>query len=173
MATGWLLISVAMQIQAEDHVRTAFEFYQKAVEASKTGDLKTAEAAFLRAIAIEPTYMEAYRQLAGIYVDTKRPEQAGFILTRLLQMEPDWIPERLQLAQLLAEAGEWPRALGQYNIALRLAPDNSAAACGFAEAAWKNGMKDRALAVAMRTAGRDARCRALIQRIEGQGQKAR
>jgi predicted Zn-dependent protease len=98
----------------------------------------------LRAIDIEPTYVEAFRGLIEVYRAAGRSTECAQMLTRLLQIEPNSAADRVALAALLMERREWMRALAQYTAAVRIDPRNADALYGFARAAEESGMADRA-----------------------------
>src|SRR5260370_24925533 len=74
-----------------------------------------------------------------------RPVEAGAILTRLLQIEPNSSRDRIRLGNLLLDQRQWARALAQFALALRIDPRSADGLLGFAKAAGRKGMTDRAL----------------------------
>jgi tetratricopeptide (TPR) repeat protein len=125
---------------AEEHIQAARQAYDSGLVAIADGRWSDAEKLFLKAMDIEPTYSDAYRSLIDVCIRTSRPTDAGAILTRLLQIEPNSVGDRTRLGRLLIEGREWNRALAQFSIARRLAPDDPDALYGFALAASKSGM---------------------------------
>lgn len=130
--------------KTESHIQAAGQALREGNEAMRAQDWQRAEQSYLRAIDIEPTFLEAYRALEELYSRTSRPMDLGAVLTRLLQIEPDSLPERLRLAQLLINSSEWNRALAQLSLALRMAPHNADCLYWFGYAAMHTDMKDRA-----------------------------
>lgn len=125
---------------AGEHIKSAKQAFESGTRAMAGGNWAVAEKAFLKAIDIEPTYIHAYRSLVDVYAWTNRQTEAGAMLTRLLQIEPNSVEDRIRLGRLLIEGQEWSRALAQFSIARKLAPWNADALYGFALAASKSGM---------------------------------
>lgn len=134
------------------HIKNALAAYQKAQAAIQTHDWPTAEKECLRAIDIEPTFSEAYRLIIDLYLSTSRPAEAGLMLTRLLQFEPDSVSDRIRLGRLLLDQQQWARALAQFSLAMKKKPGDPEALYGFAYAADRNGMPEHALEAAARGA---------------------
>jgi len=67
------------------------------------------------------------------------------MLTRLLQIEPKSMNERLQLGRLLLDQQQWSRAFAQFAIAMKIDSRNTDAVYWFAYAADQNGMRQTAL----------------------------
>jgi tetratricopeptide (TPR) repeat protein len=133
-------IALVLALLASEHIRSAEQAFRSGKTAIAERNWHVAEKSFLKAIDIEPTYLDAYRSLVDVYMETNRPTEAGAILTRLLQIEPNSVDYRLRLGRLLISGQQWARALAQFSIARRLAPQNPDALYGFALAASKNGM---------------------------------
>jgi tetratricopeptide (TPR) repeat protein len=126
----------------------------------------------LQAIDIEPTYTQAYTSLVDLYLATERPVEAGAILTRLLQIEPNSSRDRIRLGKLLLDQRQWARALAQFSLARRIDPRSADGLLGFAQAADHNGISDRALEAAQRGAREfpnDPRFAALAAEIRARG----
>ena len=62
----------------------------------------------------------------------------------MLEIEPELIRYRLLLGQILSEENQTERALAQFSFVLKSAPLNAEALLGFAKAAKRMGMDDRA-----------------------------
>ncbi len=99
---------------------------------------------FEKAIQIEPTFLDAYKELIAARVALRDGLATAAVITRLLEIEPDLILYRVQLGQILLDEKQWDRALAQFSIALREDPLNADALFGFANAAQQLGMQDRA-----------------------------
>ncbi len=142
-----IVLYVALFSAAEQpapHVKAAEAAYKKGEASRSLLNWSSAEASYLRAIDIEPTYIEAYRGLIAVYRATSRTAECAQILTRLLQIQPDSVGDRLVLGGILMDGREWMRALAQFTEAVRLDPQNADALYWFARAAEESGMTDRA-----------------------------
>lgn len=162
---------LVLALLAGEHIHSAENAFRIGIRAAETGDTRKAEKSFLQAIDIEPTFVDAYRRLIDLYRQRGQSTEAGAMLTRLLQIEPNSAPDRIRLGQLLLERGEWSRALAQFSAAQRTAPESSDALYGFACAAEKYGMLARARDAAERGAARfknDPRFAQLLERLKQQ-----
>jgi tetratricopeptide (TPR) repeat protein len=129
----------------EPHIKAAAVALRDGQAAAKEQDWPRGENLFLRAIDIEPTFAEAYRSLIDMYLTSGRPLEAGATLTRLLQIEPRSVEDRLRLGKLLLDQRQWARALAQFSIVLKMDPHSADGLFGFAQSADGHGMTDRAL----------------------------
>jgi tetratricopeptide (TPR) repeat protein len=129
----------------EPHIKAAAVALRDGQAAAKEQDWPRGENLLLRAIDIEPTFTEAYRSLIDLYLNSGRPLEAGAILTRLLQIEPQSVADRLRLGKLLLDQRQWARALAQFSTVLRIDPHSADGLFGFAQSADACGMTDRAL----------------------------
>ena len=129
---------------AEAHIRAALEAYQSAETAAKQDRHQEAIELFSRTLQIEPTYLEAYDGLIGQEIVLGRRADAAVVLTKALEIEPSAIRYRLRLGQILLEQKETERALAQFSLALETDSSNADALAGFAAAATRLGMTDRA-----------------------------
>lgn len=142
-----LLVSAAGASHPAPHIQAAAAAYTAAAAALKQGSYHPAIEHFQKAIAIEPTYLDAYEGLIAAYELSKKRTEMARTITEFLQIEPDSLPYRLKLAAYLDAAGDQQRALAQYSLALETDPKNAGALAGFAAAAEKAGMADRAAKV--------------------------
>lgn len=143
----WCVASSMASGQAPVHIKAAEAAFKRAEAARTAHDWSTAEKQYLIAIDIEPTMMKAYRSLVELYFANNRSMDAGSILTRILQIEPNSLKDRVALGKILLDAGQPARALAQFGAALQIS-NNSDALYGFAESARANGMNDRAMEAA-------------------------
>ncbi len=152
MKPVWIGFVGMLALGAESvlHIAAAEQAYHAGEAAAKSGDLATAEIDLNKAIGIEPTYMEAYDALARALLGAGRREEAGRILTRLLQIDPHSTPHRLMLGDLLLLLQQPPRALAQFSLVLKVDPANADALFGFATAARAQGLEDKAVAAMAR-----------------------
>jgi tetratricopeptide (TPR) repeat protein len=145
LALVLMLTSIMAAGRPEPHIKAAAAALRDGQAAAKEQDWSRGEKLLLRAIDIEPTFTEAYRSLIDLYLTSGRPLEAGAILTRLIQIEPRSVEDRLRLGKLLLDQRQWARALAQFSIALKIDPHSADGLFGFARSADGNGMTDRAL----------------------------
>jgi tetratricopeptide (TPR) repeat protein len=148
---SWCIASCMAVGQPPVHIKAAEAAFKRAEAARATRDWSLAEKQYLVAIDIEPTMMEAYRGLVELYTANNRAMDAGAILTRILQIEPNSLKDRLSLGKILLDAGQPARALAQFGAAMQISNDSDVL-YGFAQSAKANGMNDRAMEVAARGA---------------------
>lgn len=143
---GFLLAigAVAFDQPGIPHIRAAEAAYEAGKQAQVEKQSQRAAQLFLRAIEIEPTFLEAREQLISVYLDSGRRLDAAAAITQLLEIEPDAQKYRLLLGQILLEQKQPERALAQFSLVLKREPYNADGLLGFAAAARLVGMKDRA-----------------------------
>jgi tetratricopeptide (TPR) repeat protein len=135
---------MAFSATPELHIKAAVVQYESAKAALAAKQAAQAAKLFERAIEIEPTYVQAYEGLIEACEQSGKPVETGSAITRLLEIKPDLVRYRLTLAKILVNQGDIQRALAQYSLALDTDPKNADALAGFAEAAAKLNMNDRA-----------------------------
>jgi tetratricopeptide (TPR) repeat protein len=143
----FVLLVAAMVLQAEvnqPHIRAAADAFREGQAAQATKQFEVAATFFQKAIDIEPTFMEARKDLIAVNLDAGRRLEAAKAITQFLEIEPEDTRDRVLLGQILLEQQQTERALAQFSAVLNLQPDNADALLGFAAAASKMGMQDRA-----------------------------
>ncbi len=95
------------------------------------------------------------------------------MLTRILQIEPGSVKDRMRLGRILLDGREWMRALAQYTLALQADPRNADALYGFVRAAMGNNMPDRALEAARKGVAQFPKDQRFPQIIEQMSMAAR
>ena len=141
-----LLVTAALACAAADepHIRAAASSFESGKAAVRDKQLQKAAELFRRAIEIEPTFHEARESLIQTYLDSGNSLRAAESITRFLEIWPDAPRYRLVLGRILLESQQPERALAQFSIALNGDPANAEALLGFATAAKRVGMEDRA-----------------------------
>lgn len=126
------------------HIRAA----EAACEAGKQAQIakrwQPAVGYFLKAIEIEPTFLEARQNLIAVYLDSGRRLDAAAAITQLLEIQTDAQNYRILLGQILLEQKQAEKALAQFSLVLRQDRYNVDGLLGFATAARQVGMNDRA-----------------------------
>lgn len=114
-------------------------------------ELGPAEAAFLKAIELDPTLVDAYVRLAQIYGATHRYDQALARLGEAVKIDPQSIPAHMQLGVVYESKGDIAKAQEAYEKVLKLNPRFAAAANNLAGLYSEHGGdKDKALELAQR-----------------------
>jgi tetratricopeptide (TPR) repeat protein len=114
-------------------------------------EIAPAEAAFLRAIELEPALIDSYVRLAQIYGTTQRHDQALAKLTEALKTNPQSIPVQMQLGLVYESKGDIPKAQQVYEKILALNPRFAPAANNLAGLYSEHGGdKEKALELAQR-----------------------
>jgi tetratricopeptide (TPR) repeat protein len=159
LAVVFLALSAAVLAQAGLHIREAVAAYTAGKAAEGKGRHEDAASLFRKALAIEPTYVEAHEGLIEAYLRSDRQPDAEAAMTRLLEIEPQLAKYRVLLGTLLLKDNQAQRALAQFSAALQSDADQSdadqsdadqsdadqaGALLGFASAAQQLGMNDRA-----------------------------
>ena len=141
-----LLVAAALVCAAADepHIRAAGTAFESGKAALRDNQLQKAAELFRDAIEIEPTFREAHESLILTYLDSGNSLRAAESMTRFLEIWPDAARYRLMLGRILLESQQPERALAQFSIALNGDPGNAEALLGFADAAKRAGMEDRA-----------------------------
>ena len=141
-----LLVASALVCAGADepHVKAAAAAFESGQTALRNKQLLRAAELFRGAIETEPTFREAHEKLIQTYLDSSNSLKAAESITRFLEIWPDAARYRLVLGRILLESQQPERALAQFSIALNGDPGNPEALLGFAEAANRVGMEDRA-----------------------------
>lgn len=139
-----LIVEAPGRVTAVIHIHTAKEAFDKAQSNLQNKHGNEAIEDFRLALQIEPTYMDAFAGLVEAYTLVGNKLEESATLTRLLEIEPDRPADRVKLGRLLLEQQQPQRALAQFSSALSLQPGNADALFGFATAAKKAGLEDRA-----------------------------
>jgi predicted Zn-dependent protease len=132
------------------HIRTAEAAYEAGKQAQTEKQWQRAADSLLKAIEIEPTFLDAREALIAVYLDSGQRLDAAAAITQLLEIEPGAKKYRLLLGQILLEQKQPEKALAQFSLVLKREPYDADGLLGFAAAAAQVGMKDRANA-AMQT----------------------
>lgn len=143
---GVLLVVTGLSYANTDtpHIRAAASAYQQAKAALLRKDTSAAVELLVKAIQIEPTFLDAYNQLIEARIAAGDRLEAATVITRFLEIKPEASHYRLLLAQILLVQQQWNRALAQFSIVLKDDPFNADAPFGFVTTAKRLGMQDRA-----------------------------
>jgi tetratricopeptide (TPR) repeat protein len=143
-----LLFAVVSGLMLADanapHIKAAAAAYQAGKAALLRKQPVVAAELLTKAVQIEPTFLDAYKDLIEARIASGDRLEAAAVMTRFLEIEPDASRYRLRLGQILLAEKQWNRALAQFSLVLRDDPFNADALWGFAIAAKQLGMEDRA-----------------------------
>ncbi len=101
--------------------------------------------AFSKAVKIDSTSIEAYREVGILFTRAKRPAEAAKALDKLVKYEPT-AANYQKLGEANLAARQPAEALAAYEQALKLEPTSDAAQLGLARSASLKGDNERALA---------------------------
>src|SRR5262249_30910170 len=82
-------------------------------------------AAFDKAIALKPDYVEAMNSMASSLTGFGRFEEALALSERVLALQPDYVPIHINRAQWLGELHRFDEAFTSFEQALALDPGNA------------------------------------------------
>jgi putative PEP-CTERM system TPR-repeat lipoprotein len=89
-------------------------------------DYSAAESAFREALAINPDLTAATRDLAQLYISTRRPEEARNLYNQLLVKDPNEVSALLGLADTYIAQQKWTEAINAISRARAAAPNDPA-----------------------------------------------
>jgi tetratricopeptide (TPR) repeat protein len=147
MKLSWIVIIVPALLLGQSgpsHIKTAADAYHAGEAAARAKRFPEAIDQFKKAIEIEPTFGDAFDGLIDACLGAGSRSDAAAAMTQLLEIEPHLSRYRLLLGQILLEQNQAERALAQFSFVLKIQPLNADALLGFATAARKIGMADRA-----------------------------
>lgn len=145
-----VLTALALDRPGVPHIQAAEAAYEAGKHAQLAKQWQSAAECFQKAIEIEPTFLEARKNLIVVYLDSGQRLDAAAAITQFLEIEPGVQKYRLLLGQILLEQKQPERALAQFSLVLKREPYNADGLLGFAAAARQVGMKDRADAAMQR-----------------------
>lgn len=117
------LLQRLIEINPED----AAAYNQSGIIVAETGDLENARVLIGRAIELDPTLIDAQRNLAEILLLQENYTAGVQTYIAILDQYPDNIPCLLRMAQLHEEAGNLDEAVSWSEKVLAIDPENSSA----------------------------------------------
>jgi tetratricopeptide (TPR) repeat protein len=142
-----IILAFAAFLQGEaqvPHIRAAESAYEAGKQAQSAKQWQAAETYFLKAIEIEPTFLDARKNLIAVYLDSQRNLDSAAAITQFLEIEPGAQNYRVLLGQILLQQKQPEKALAQFSLVLKRDSYNADGLLGFAAAARQVGMNDRA-----------------------------
>jgi Tfp pilus assembly protein PilF len=98
----------------------AWGHYMLGLSASKSGDTKTAMAAFDEALRLDPKHVKSLINSARLLIDQKKPEDALPRLDAALMLEPDSADVQRLFARAYQAQGKFDEAITAYERAIEL-----------------------------------------------------
>src|SRR5271165_7012403 len=90
------------------------------------GKYREAAIEFVDAIQIDPNFAEAHYQLSQTYIKLQKPQAAGQELARTVELQPQNYKARIELANLLILAHDFPQAQEHIDLLLQQRPNDPA-----------------------------------------------
>ncbi len=134
-------IARAQQAQAIARARVA---YDRGVAAAQTADLRGAIACFEEALALQPDFLEALENLAGMYCASAQFDKGIEKYNAALTLRPGDADTHFLIGRALIAVGNAPAAEDHWKEAVRLKPDHAEAHLGLAEFAEQRGDNESA-----------------------------
>lgn len=105
--------------------------YEKGLDAEKHGKLVNARKYFETAVAIYPTFADAWFQLGTVFEKDNQKDAARAAYTRTTMIDTRFLPPYLSLASMAFQAENWSEVLRLTAHILDLDPLNRAAVSGY------------------------------------------
>lgn len=94
--------------------------YMLGLSAWKTGDLKTAHAAFEQAVGLDPNHMKSYLNLSRVLIDMNRAEEALTKIDMALAIDPESNDGHRLQGRAFHELGRNEEAIAAYRRAIQI-----------------------------------------------------
>jgi serine/threonine-protein kinase len=143
------------QALALDSTVAEVQFVAALVRAWLDWDWEDAEAAFRKAIEINPNYADARAFYAGFLYVMERPEEGRAQMDRALELDPFNPMSRALNGDLLVTERRYAEAVEELEAVLRIEPRHTVAMVGLVRAYDESGDHERALAASRRLGSGD------------------
>jgi len=137
--------AAARQALALDSTLAEVQYAAALVRIWQEWDWEGGEAAFRKAIEINPNYADARLSYAGFLAQMERPDEARVQIERALELDPFNPMIRTFNGYRLFYERRYAESIEEYEAALRIEPDNPAVYFNVAGAYHQNGNYDEAL----------------------------
>jgi tetratricopeptide (TPR) repeat protein len=140
-------IEAALEIRPNDAVLHRL----RGLAARRGGDDQEAEPSFLRAIELDPRDIESYTQLAELYLEAGRTQEAVGIYERSVKTLPSASAGQMHfpLAGAYLSLGQRDRAIESYEAAIRYAPAHAQAKLALADLLAEGEQQDLGRAISL------------------------
>jgi tetratricopeptide (TPR) repeat protein len=118
-----ILIARVRSQAATDDLDRGIDFYKKGMEAN----YRKAAASFEQAVALDPTYSQAYLYLGRVENALFEDEKAAAAFEKAIAIDPDYEEARVSYGAALLDTGALDDAVRQLNAALQRKPDDGTA----------------------------------------------
>jgi tetratricopeptide (TPR) repeat protein len=148
----------SFEASVKKNPKQADAHYALALVLDKTGDRAAAEKSYKDALGLQPDMLEAAENLAALYVESGRYDDAASVAKKALEKNAKSAPLTLNYAVALGGKGDQAGSQKAFEDALRLEPNNALFHITYAQqlASWKK--RDEALdrlKLAQKAAGDD------------------
>lgn len=96
---------------------TAEDHYYAALDLTAAGEVESAAAEYEKALALDPTFLDAMHGLTRAYQDLNRLDEAIAVAQRIAQQDPEDILAHTSLSMLYQRKGMIPEAEAEANKA--------------------------------------------------------
>lgn len=128
------------------HKESAIAYFYQGITLYKQGNLKDAQAAFRKAIELDPNYAEAHANL-GLTLNQQGKLQEAIEQTRqALRIHPDLAEAQYNLGVALQAQGQLKQAIEAYKEAIRINPNHAEANYNLGVALRNQGQTSEAIA---------------------------
>jgi protein O-GlcNAc transferase len=109
--------------QSRIGMRTQTQILESAIQRQRAGDLGNAEALYGQILRTDPGHVQTLFQLGNLYQMQNRLKESITVLTRALQLRPDFAHAHNSLGVALARVGDYSAAADALEKAIGLRPD--------------------------------------------------
>ena len=117
-----------------------------AVGQKKLGQLADAEKGFLKAVELNPTFVDAYYNLGLVLQEQGKLDEAIAAYQRALEIEPAYAEAHYNMGNALTEQGKLDEAIVAYRRTLKTKPAHAEASNNMGNALKEQGKPDEAMA---------------------------
>jgi tetratricopeptide (TPR) repeat protein len=103
-------VKIHAEVEEREHAPGVFDLIRRAFDASRDGDFALAETSLREALIIDPNDRTAMNNLASVYEQMGRQEEAISLSARLHELHPDYLFGRTVIAGVAIDRGELDRA---------------------------------------------------------------
>lgn len=90
-----------LEIAVKKNPKSPDAWSQLGFASRKSGNWKSGEGYYAKALALDPNHQEAMEYLGELYLETNRPDQAKALLLKLTKLCPDGCEARSELEEAL------------------------------------------------------------------------
>ena len=125
--------------------KKAKEYYDEALDYSRSQDYNNAEKLYLKAIKEDPDFVEAYDNLGRVYRRIGNLEKAEEYYKKSIALYPNGVMAHQNLAVVYSIKKDYKKAIDEYKEILRVSPGNVEGYFGLANSYMASSELDKAL----------------------------